>query len=135
MPWLPPVQRSLDGRLPARRRASHAWSRARGSASVAAAAPHLLPTAEKECEAAWHHLQHLLHKEAALAAAEKGKAPAEGGEAGAGADADADPSGGGGGGLALGAGQDDLNSCPICLDELSARTVTSCGHSYCQTCE
>lgn len=92
---------------------------------------HALPTsAEKECEAAWHHLQHLLHKEAALAAAEKGKGPAQGGDAsGEGGDA------AGSGGPGLGAGQDDLNSCPICLDELSARTVTSCGHSYCCTCE
>lgn len=24
--------------------------------------------------------------------------------------------------------QADLNTCPICLDDLSTRTITSCGH-------
>lgn len=30
--------------------------------------------------------------------------------------------------------QEDLNSCPICLDDLTMRTITSCGHHFCPTC-
>ena len=30
--------------------------------------------------------------------------------------------------------QEDLNSCPICLDELSMRTITACGHHFCPPC-
>lgn len=37
------------------------------------------PPAEKEASEAWHHLQHMLNKEAALVAAEKGKGRAEDG--------------------------------------------------------
>lgn len=36
----------------------------------------LPPLAEKECRETWHHLQHMANKEAALLAAEKGKAAA-----------------------------------------------------------
>ena len=38
-----------------------------------------------------------------------------------------------GGGVAA-AHQEDLNSCPICLDELSERTITACGHHFCPPC-
>jgi E3 ubiquitin-protein ligase SHPRH len=78
-------------------------------------------------------LQHLLNKEAALLAADKGKAPVApeegGGPSGAnnnGKQAPEQPAGG--------VQQEDLNSCPICLDELTSRTITSCGHHYCSTC-
>ena len=32
--------------------------------------------------------------------------------------------------------QEDLNSCPVCFDELgaAARTITACGHHFCSTC-
>ena len=41
----------------------------------------------------------------------------------------------GGGGAAAAVFQDDINTCPICLDDLGAqRTVTSCGHHYCAAC-
>ncbi|KAL4426809.1 hypothetical protein ABPG77_006595 [Micractinium sp. CCAP 211/92] len=79
-------------------------------------------TAEKEASEAWHHLQHMLNKEAALVAAERGKGRAEDGGPAPPAQA------------ADGVQQEDLNSCPICLDELSARTITACGHHYCSTC-
>lgn len=43
--------------------------------------PVLLRNAEKEASEAWHHLQHMLNKEGALVAAEKGKGKAEDGGA------------------------------------------------------
>jgi hypothetical protein len=31
-------------------------------------------------------------------------------------------------------GQDDIGSCPICLDVCERRTVTACGHHFCSDC-
>ena len=66
----------------------------------------LQSAAEKECSETWHHLQHMIHKEAALVAADKGKgAVTEGGEGGEGGAAPEQAAGG--------VQQEDLNSCPI----------------------
>jgi hypothetical protein len=69
----------------------------------------------------------MLNKERSLLAAEKGKAGAEAGEDGGDGEAAAGPPG-------AAAEQADLASCPICLDELSSRTITACGHHYCPPC-
>eukprot|EP00887_Chlorella_sp_A99_P005493 scaffold1.g5493.t1 len=84
-----------------------------------------LAAADKEVAERWHHLKHMVNKEAALLAAEKGKVTVAPG-AGAAPQA-ADPASG-----AL--QQDDMATCPICLDEIFSRTITSCGHHYCSTC-
>jgi E3 ubiquitin-protein ligase SHPRH len=89
---------------------------ARSAATAAAAA-------EKEAAAAWHDFTHKLNKQAAVAAADKGKGAAAN-----------DDGSGGAGPSAQHNEQEDLMSCPICLDELTDRTITPCSHHFCPAC-
>ncbi|KAK9831775.1 hypothetical protein WJX74_008901 [Apatococcus lobatus] len=73
----------------------------------------------EEVHEKWHALQHLLHKRVSLDTARKGKGKASAEKSAA---------------EAAGVHGDDLQSCPICLDTLDRRTLTSCGHSFCTDC-
>ena len=91
----------------------------RGKAAVAAAS-----SVSSSCEAVrnkWRTVQHMYHKQREVTADAKGKSIAAlpGGAAKAGHPAEV-------------VEQGDTNTCPICLDECAARTVTACGHYFCR---
>lgn len=94
--------------------------KARRSKAAAAAAS----SVSSSCEAVrnkWRTVQHMHHKQQELTADAKGKSTAAlpGSAAKAGHPAEV-------------VEQDDTNTCPICLDECAARTVTACGHYFCR---
>lgn len=70
----------------------------------------------------WRTVQHMHHKQQEVAADAKGKGITALPEGSA---AQADPP-------AEVVEQGDTNTCPICLDECAARTVTACGHYFCR---
>ena len=92
-------------------------ARRRGSAPAAATA---VASSLEAVKSKWRTVQHLYHKqlEAAADVKGKGKAVANG------------PAGLSQPGQVM--EQSDTNTCPICLDECAARTVTSCGHYFCR---
>jgi len=68
----------------------------------------------------WRTVQHMYHKQMEVTADVKGKGKA----------IPNGPAGSHSGGEIV--EQGDTNSCPICLDECAARTVTACGHYFCR---
>ncbi len=91
--------------------------KARRSRAAAAAASAVTSTDETVCNK-WRTVQHMYHKQMEVTADLKGKAMPNG------------PAGSHSGGEIV--EQGDTNSCPICLDECAARTVTACGHYFCR---
>lgn len=69
----------------------------------------------------WRTVQHMHHKQQEVVADAKGKSTT----ALPGSAAQADPP-------VEVVEQGDTNTCPICLDECAARTVTACGHYFCR---
>ena len=92
-------------------------ARRRGSAPAAASA---VASSLEAMRSKWRTVQHMHHKQLEVTAdlKGKGKAVANG------------PAGSAQAGQVV--EQSDTNTCPICLDECAARTVTSCGHYFCR---
>lgn len=93
--------------------------KARRSRAAAAAASAVTSTDETVCNK-WRTVQHMYHKQMEVTADLKGKGKAM----------PNGPAGSHSGGEIV--EQGDTNSCPICLDECAARTVTACGHYFCR---
>ena len=91
-------------------------ARRRGSATAAASA---VTSSHEAVRNKWRTVQHMYHKQREVTADLKGKAQAV-------------PNGPAGLQGAEVVEQGDTNTCPICLDECAARTVTACGHYFCR---
>ncbi|KAL0028145.1 hypothetical protein WJX77_009970 [Trebouxia sp. C0004] len=95
--------------------------KSRRSRAAAAASSAVTSTHEAVCNK-WRTVQHMYHKQMEVTADLKGKGRA----------VPNGPAGSHSGGEIV--EQGDTNSCPICLDECAARTVTACGHYFCSAC-
>ena len=93
--------------------------KARGGKAAASAATAVASNHEA-VRSHWRTVQHMYHKQMEVAADLKGKARA----------VPNGPAGSHMGGEIV--EQGDTNTCPICLDECAARTVTACGHYFCR---
>ena len=85
---------------------------------AAAAAASSVSSSHEALRSKWRTVQHMYHKQLEVQADLKGKSVA----AVPGDAAEGVPQ----------VEQGDTNTCPICLDECAARTVTACGHYYCR---
>lgn len=91
----------------------------KGKAATAAASA--AASSHEALRSKWRTVQHMHHRQKEVTADVKGKSTAALPNGAAKADQGAEV-----------VEQGDTNTCPICLDECAARTVTVCGHYFCR---